>query len=195
MASLLSAVPVISTVRFCSKRYPSFRPMLAKNSDRDANEAQALDWRPRAAHAPGQALRCTWISIPQVRETHAVLLSRPFWMWGAEIGANEHGVVIGNEAVFTREPYAETGLTGMDLLRLALREERLVRIADEYIVAAATLEKLIANLHDRLNQGDRFSVSDFKAWTGLSRRHSIPLLEHLDRQRITRREGDSRILV
>lgn len=63
-------------------------------------------------------LQCTYIEVEQVWKTHAVILSRPSWLWGAEMGANEHGVCIGNEAVWTKEPVGEgEALLGMDLLR------------------------------------------------------------------------------
>lgn len=66
-------------------------------------------------HHPSQ---CTYLEIEQAERTHAVVLSRPAWLWGAEMGANEHGVCVGNEGVWTREPLGEDeALLGMDLVR------------------------------------------------------------------------------
>ena len=64
--------------------------------------------------------QCTYIEIPQAPKTLAVILSKPAWMWGAEIGANEAGVCIGNEAVrtqLTQEDDKTERLLGMDLVR------------------------------------------------------------------------------
>ena len=98
--------------------------VLAKNSDREPGEAQPIEVHPARRHSSGARLRATWIELDQVPRTHAIVLSRPAWMWGAEMGVNEHGLAIGNEAVFTRVPVADTGLTGMDLLRLALERAK-----------------------------------------------------------------------
>jgi len=94
--------------------------LFAKNSDREPDEVQNVEVVPAGCHGPGSIVRCSRLSIPQVERTYRVLICRPFHMFGAEMGVNEHGVVIGNEALFTREKPAKTGLTGMDLLRLAL---------------------------------------------------------------------------
>lgn len=107
--------------------------ILAKNSDREPNEAQHLDWIPAREHAPGSLLHCTWARIPQVPHTHALVLSRPYWMWGAEMGANEHGLAIGNEAIFAHGELLPEGLTGMDLLRLALERARSAATAVDVI--------------------------------------------------------------
>ena len=108
--------------------------VFGKNSDREPNEAHHLLRIPAARHAPGSRCKCTYVEIPQVEQTYAVLLCKPFWIWGAEMGANEHGVVIGNEAVFTKIPYDKSpGLIGMDMLRLALERAKTAREALDVI--------------------------------------------------------------
>ncbi|XP_072105946.1 secernin-2-like isoform X2 [Mobula birostris] len=95
--------------------------IFGKNSDRPREEVQEVVYFPAAEHAEGSKVECTYIEIEQVEKTHAVILSRPAWLWGAEMGANEHGVCIGNEAVWTKEPIREKeALLGMDLVRLGL---------------------------------------------------------------------------
>ena len=92
--------------------------IFAKNSDRPANECQPLRYYPRTEHPAGAAVRCTHRAIPQARETFALIGSQPSWIWGFEIGVNEHGVTIGNEAVYGREGYEDNGLLGTDFIRL-----------------------------------------------------------------------------
>jgi dipeptidase len=94
--------------------------IFAKNSDRQPNEPLLMLDIPRQQHAPGSQVHCTYISVDQVRETYRVLLFKPSWMWGAEMGANEFGLNIGNEAVFTKVRQGPNSLLGMDLVRLAL---------------------------------------------------------------------------
>ena len=79
------------------------------------------------------------------------------------------------------------------VLRLLLRDGRLLRINNESIVHPAAMEQVKALLAER--KGTQFSVGEFKDWTGVSRKYAIPLLEYLDRQRWTRRDGDTRIVL
>jgi dipeptidase len=112
--------------------------LFAKNSDRERNEAQALEMTPR--RRGGGPLALTYLTIPDAEATHACLLSRPFWMWGAEMGANEHGVVIGNEALHAKTPaQRKRALTGMDLVRLGL--ERASTAAEAVSVITTLLER------------------------------------------------------
>ena len=107
--------------------------VFGKNSDRPTAEEQRPVLCPGRRHATGARVRCTYIEIPEAAETYAVLLSQPIWIWGAEMGVNGHGVVIGNEAVWTNAPLGPPALLGMDLVRLGLERGATARQALEVI--------------------------------------------------------------
>lgn len=116
------------------------RVIFGKNSDRSCDEVQEVVYHPARDYGAGETVECTYIEIEQVAHTHAVVLSKPAWLWGAEMGANEHQVCIGNEAVWGRESAdGEEALLGMDLVRLGLeRADTAERAVD---VIAELLEK------------------------------------------------------
>jgi secernin len=114
--------------------------ILGKNSDRPSVEAQPLVYQPRQNHKPGEKVKCTYLEIPQVEVTYAHIGSKIWWTFGYEHGLNEWGVAIGNEAEWSKEPKQETGLLGMDLVRLALERGKsayeamhvIIRLLQEY---------------------------------------------------------------
>jgi selenocysteine-specific elongation factor len=95
-----------------------------------------------------------------------------------------------------REVLAKSGVDptrARTLLQLMLRDKRLVRVSDELVFHASAMQSLHALLAGK--KGARFAVAEFKDWTGISRKYAIPLLEYLDRERITRRDGDARVIL
>jgi selenocysteine-specific elongation factor len=82
------------------------------------------------------------------------------------------------------------------ILQILLRDKSLVRVTPELIFHRDAL----AQLRDRLStfkktKGERISVPGFKELTGITRKYAIPLLEYLDRERVTRRAGDERVIL
>eukprot|EP01111_Echinosteliopsis_oligospora_P012663 TRINITY_DN4369_c0_g1_i2.p1 TRINITY_DN4369_c0_g1~~TRINITY_DN4369_c0_g1_i2.p1 ORF type:complete len:531 (-),score=125.16 TRINITY_DN4369_c0_g1_i2:16-1608(-) len=95
--------------------------LFAKNSDRDPNEAQEIMHCKEEDYTEGTTVKCTYIEIPQAEHTHEILIVKPHWIWGAEMGVNSQGVAIGNEAIQSRVPISSVpSLIGMDIVRLAL---------------------------------------------------------------------------
>jgi selenocysteine-specific elongation factor len=80
------------------------------------------------------------------------------------------------------------------LVTTLLRERKLVRLGDDSLCID---QGAITTLKQRLQalRGQTIDVARFKQLTGVSRKYAIPLLEYLDRERITRKQGDHRIVL
>jgi selenocysteine-specific elongation factor len=72
----------------------------------------------------------------------------------------------------------------------------LVKVAQDLVfhrTALARLRELLAKY--RTERGERLPITAFKELTGVTRKYAIPLLEHLDREQVTRRVGDERVIL
>lgn len=155
--------------------------IFAKNSDRPMFDCQPLMHYTAQQWSKDSTIQLEYIEIPQVQQTYATLGSSPYWCWGYEEGINEHGVVIGNEAIFTRtfrqaaQAYRagntpDLGVLGMDLIRLALERSRNAAQAVEII--GQLVEQygqfgsgVPAQPHDKGGYDNSFIVADSdEAW-------------------------------
>lgn len=113
----------------------SGKNILAKNSDRPLGEAQPLCFYERS------------------EGKYAVLGSRPYWMDGFEMGANEKGLFIGNEAEGSRMPKeTEEGMLGMSMLRTALEKAATAREAIDVIAELLETNGQNANAHPTMDR-------------------------------------------
>ena len=132
---------LVSTANFTD----SCELIFAKNSDRDPNESQLVE-------------------ISTTGKFPAII-SRPWWMWGAEMGANIYGLAIGNTAVFTKVKYNKRGILGMDILRDALEKNKTARQALDFITSKIELQGGNASYEHKMYYHNSFVIADpEQAW-------------------------------
>jgi len=184
----------IEKIQEILKQFHRVNPLLAGLSKEELRSRQlpgappflldALLARARTIAADGESVRLAShkVALKQDEEEAANKIESAFRSAGLAVP-------------FVQEVLAKSGVEAArarTILQLLLREKKLVRISDELVfhpTAIQTLREMLAR-----HKGARFSVPEFKDWTGVSRKYAIPLLEFLDREHITRREGDLRLV-
>lgn len=158
--------------------------ILAKNSDRPTAEAQNLRFYPARLGGAGATVKMTDLEIPDEKPTYAVIGSQPYWTWGFEMGYNEKGVMIGNEAQGSKNAAeAETGILGLDLLRLGLERGATAREALE------TITSLLAEYGQNANASQLIDRRYENAYLILDKTE-IWLLETAGREWVAKRVDD-----
>jgi selenocysteine-specific elongation factor len=167
-------LPGLSKEELRSKQLPGAPPFLL----------DALLGRAKTIAADGETVRLAShrISMKQDEEEAAGKIESAFRTAGLAVP-------------FVQDVLAKSGLEAArarSILQLLLRDKKLIRISDELVFHPTVIQSLRELLAK--HKGTRFTVPEFKEWTGVSRKYAIPLLEFLDREHITRREGDQRLV-
>ena len=123
------------------------RSYFGKNSDRDTAERQlvCISENPKEdfynnpfEEKVGKYIENSFSTLknifPKFDNKYKAVISKPVWTWGAEMGVNEYGVSIGNQAIFSKEDVHIKGLLGIDILRLALHNSKTADEAVDFII-------------------------------------------------------------
>jgi selenocysteine-specific elongation factor len=130
-------------------------------------------------------------------------------LYGREVQLSEQGKQIKEriEALFLQSGYQPPSLSELPAALPAqaeevrkiyfwmLKEKILIKVSDDLAYHRSTLEQMRGKIRACFAPGSKFGVAEFKELFGLSRKHAIPLLEFLDRERFTRRQGNDRLLL
>jgi len=81
------------------------------------------------------------------------------------------------------------------LVTLLLREKQLIKVNEELVFHRQALEELRAIMKAQKSKSEKIDIGQFKDLIGVTRKYAIPLLEYLDRERVTRRAGDARVIL
>ena len=158
--------------------------ILAKNSDRPTGECQRLIFFPARKSERGARLKMTDLEIDDTESTYALIGSQPYWTWGFEMGFNQCGLMIGNEAQGSKNAeFEKTGILGLDLVRLGLERGANAREAIEVITSLLEIYGQNANasqLTDRRYENSYLLVDGSEIW----------LLETAGREWVARRISD-----
>ena len=162
-----------------------------------------------------EELRAQVNASPEVFETAAVMLVREkkLEVVGDLVRLPGHGVAMRDEEVESKkkieDAFASAGLKvpalqeviaslkvdkarAHKIVTLLLRDKALVKVSDELVFHRDALEELRRQMAAYKMQSAKIDVAKFKELTGVTRKYAIPLLEYLDRERVTRRVGDIR---
>jgi len=92
----------------------------------------------------------------------------------------------------------DLGYPASDIKRIfhfLLTHGELIRVTGEIVLPAADVENLKKQVRQSFGTGSAFGVAEFKEIFNVSRKYAIPMLEYLDREKVTRRAGDKRIVL
>jgi selenocysteine-specific elongation factor len=130
-------------------------------------------------------------------------------LYGREVQLTSEGQQVREkiEAFFQRAGYQPPALSDLHnsidanpeetrrIIFWMLRERILIKLSDDIVYHRDTLDKIKKQIRGKFAAGSKFGVADFKELFDITRKHAIPLLEYLDRDRFTRRQGNDRILL